>query len=57
MNKATLTERRGLHVNLPAGVHRKLRIRAAIADITLQELIVPVIIALVKDDGEVGGDE
>ncbi len=37
------TEQRMLHIRLPAGVHKRLRIRAAELDTTVQKLVVRLI--------------
>ncbi len=45
----TLTPRRKIHVNLPEDVHRKLRVKAALEDTSLQAFVARVV-------GEAVGD-
>ncbi len=41
--EARETEQRMLHIRLPASVHKRLRIRAAELDTTVQKLVVSMI--------------
>jgi predicted HicB family RNase H-like nuclease len=42
-------ERRKIHVDLPEEIHRKLRVKAALEDVSMQALVARVIAKAVKD--------
>ena len=42
-------ERRKIHVGLPTEIHRKLRVKAALEDVSLQSFVVRIVSDAVKD--------
>ena len=53
--KQTKARSRKIHVDLPEEVHRRLRIRAALEDVSMQSLVARVLARAVKDI-PLGGD-
>jgi predicted HicB family RNase H-like nuclease len=49
MNEANKTRRRKIHVDLPEKVHQKLRVKAAIEDVSMQAFVARVVDEAVRD--------
>jgi len=49
MEKEAKTRRRKIHVDLPEQVHQKLRVKAALEDVSMQAFVTRIVDEAVKD--------